>query len=121
MKKPLVPIITILALVMIGSFAWTAFSPGPYDDFAQCLVDSDVTFYGAFWCENCDTQKQLFGKSEKKLPYVECSPTNGQGQLQVCQDAGIEAYPTWEFADGSREVGTQTLDTLAERSGCVLP
>ncbi|PIR86398.1 hypothetical protein COU13_01135 [Candidatus Kaiserbacteria bacterium CG10_big_fil_rev_8_21_14_0_10_43_70] len=121
MKKPLIPIIIVLVVVVIGSFGWTTFAPGPYDDFAQCLEENDVTFYGAFWCENCDAQKQLFSKSAKKLPYVECSPASGQGQLQVCQDAGIEAYPTWEFADGSRESGVQSLEVLAERSGCVLP
>jgi len=120
MKKPLIPIIAVLALIMIGSFGWASFSPGPYDDFAQCLVDNNAMFYGAFWCENCETQKQLFGQSAKKLPYVECSPANGQGQLQICQNAGIEAYPTWEFADGTREVGVQSLEILAERSGCTL-
>jgi thiol-disulfide isomerase/thioredoxin len=121
MKKPLVPIVIVLVVLMVGTFAWSKIAPGPYDEFAQCLEDNGAIFWGAFWCENCNEQKRLFSKSAKKLPYTECSAANGQGQLLVCQDAGITGYPTWDFADGSRETGVLTLATLAEKTECELP
>ena len=106
---------------MAGLFTYNAMSPGPYDEFAMCLEEKGAKFYGAFWCHNCDVQKQMFKKSAKKLPYIECSPANRQGQLAVCEEAGIEGYPTWEFADGERLTGTQSFETLAEKTGCVVP
>lgn len=118
--KPLIVIGVIVAAV-VGLFVWNAMTPGQYDDFAACLEEKGAKFYGAFWCSACDQQKQLFGKSEKKLPYVECSPNNRQGQLPVCVDADIQGYPTWEFADGERQTGVLDFETLAERTGCVAP
>lgn len=91
-----------------------------YDGFAQCLTDAGVKFYGAYWCPHCQAQKRLFENSSK-LPYIECSTPNGQGQTQVCIEAGITGYPTWELADGTRLDGEQTLEVLAENSGCELP
>ncbi len=95
--------------------------PGKYDAFAQCLKDKGAVFYGTFWCKYCQAQKKMFGSSQKLLPYVECSTTDGQGQLQVCQDKNIKGYPTWEFADGSRLTGAIPLAQLAEKTACVLP
>lgn len=110
------------AVVIIAGLAiWHAATPGKLDAFTQCLTEQKVTFYGAFWCPHCQAQKQLFGKSAKSLPYVECSTPDGQGVTQVCKDAGIQSYPTWQFADGSRTSGEQTLQALAEKSGCTLP
>ncbi len=91
-----------------------------YDTFAQCLADAGAKFYGAYWCPHCQAQKKLFQNS-KKLPYIECSTPNGQGQLQVCIDAKITGYPTWEFADGSRIDGERTLEELGEKTNCALP
>ena len=92
-----------------------------YDSFAMCLAEKGATFYGAFWCPHCQEQKKLFGKSAKKLPYIECSTANGQGMLPVCKDAGIESYPTWVFPDGSQVSGEQPLQTLSEKTSCILP
>lgn len=91
-----------------------------YDSFAQCLADAGATFYGAYWCPHCQAQKALFENSSK-LPYVECSTPGGQGQTQICIEKKIEGYPTWEFADGSRLGGEQTLEALAEKTSCELP
>lgn len=95
--------------------------PGIYDKFAQCLKDKDAVFYGAFWCSHCQNQKAMFGKSAKLLPYVECSTADGKNQVLACKEKNIEAYPTWEFADRSRLTGEVSLDTLAEKTGCLLP
>ena len=95
--------------------------PGKLDDFAKCLGEKKAIFYGAFWCPHCQTQKEMFGKSEKLLPYVECSTPDGKNQLAICQEKQIKGYPTWEFADASREVGEVPLVKLSEKTGCPLP
>jgi len=117
----------IVTVILRSSGGITPTGPGKYDTFAQCLKDKGATFYGAFWCPHCQAQKKLFGSSEKFLPYVECSTTDGSGQLQVCKDKNITGYPTWELADGTRipddspnGAGVK-LETLAAKTGCVLP
>ena len=95
--------------------------PGELDSFAQCLEEKGTTFYGAFWCPHCQNQKAMFGRSARLLPYVECSTPDGRGQLPVCTEKGVESYPTWVFADGTRENGEVPLSRLAEKSGCILP
>lgn len=112
--------IVILILLFGGTAVWNRTQPGEHDALAQCLNDSGVTFYGAYTCPHCQEQKRMFGRSERLLPYVECALPGGQGQTQECTDAGITGYPTWEFADGEQLSGVQPLQTLAERSGCVL-
>lgn len=94
---------------------------GKLDTFAQCLKDKGAVFHGAFWCPHCQNEKAMFGKSAKFLPYVECSAPDGKSQLQICQDKKIDGYPTWIFADGSRESGEVSLEKLAEKTGCKLP
>ncbi len=91
------------------------------DSFAMCLKDKGAIFYGAFWCPHCQATKRMFGNSKNLLPYVECSTADGQGQLQICKDKGVESYPTWVFADGSRLTGEQTLEALAAKTACPLP
>jgi len=113
--------IVAAVLIIVALFVWYYAQPSKYNDFAQCLADQEATFYGAFWCPHCEDQKRLFGRSEGLLPYVECSTPNRQDQTQVCKDAEITSYPTWEFADGEREDGVVTLKDLAEKTGCVLP
>ncbi len=120
--------IGVIALVVIVLIFVAVFSkekvvgPGKYDTFAQCLKDSGATFYGAFWCPHCNSQKKLFGSSKSLLPYVECSLPNGSGQTQICIDKNISGYPTWEFADGSRPFsGEVSLEDLSTKTGCPLP
>lgn len=95
-------------------------NPGKYDTFAQCLKDKGAVFYGAFWCPNCQNQKALFRGSSRLLPYVECSTPDRQ-QTPECREKKVEGYPTWDFADGSRTVGTQSLEQLAQKTACELP
>lgn len=123
MKKS--ALIWLAALVLsVAGVVWLVLvpaKPGELDTFASCVKESRATYYGAFWCPNCKNQEALFGRSARLLPRVECSTPNGRGQLQVCQDAGIKGYPTWEFADGTRESGTLSLEHLSEVTGCLLP
>jgi len=94
--------------------------PSELDSFALCLKEKGMMFYGAFWCVHCQNQKAMFGNSQKLLPYTECSTADGNQQLSVCRDKKIEGYPTWEFQDGSRQTGEVPLETLAEKTGCIL-
>jgi len=91
------------------------------DSFAQCISNSGAKFYGTFWCPHCQNQKKEFGSSKQYLPYIECSSPNGQDQLPVCKEAGIESYPTWVFADGSVLPGELPFNILSEKTSCPLP
>lgn len=71
-------------------------SAGKYDSLAKCLTDKGVKMYGAYWCPHCQNQKKAFGDSFKYINYTECADPNVEGQLEVCQKAKIESYPTWE-------------------------
>ncbi len=115
--------VVILGLVIGGAtYLVTAGNkPSELDTFAACLEEKGTKFYGAFWCPHCQDQKKLFGKAAKKLPYVECSTPDGNDVQEVCKTAGIEKYPTWVFPNGSKIEGEQTLEQLAEKTGCVLP
>jgi hypothetical protein len=121
-KNTIISILVLLAF--IGGVFWLIKTPGKggkLDTFATCLKDKGVKFYGAFWCPHCANQKALFGKSVAFLPYVECSNPDGKTQNDLCNKANITGYPTWEFPDGHRENGEQTLAKLSELSSCQLP
>ena len=94
---------------------------GKYDEFAQCTNDNGAKFFGAYWCAACSQQKSLFGASIKNVNYVECSLPDRGGQNDLCNNARIDTYPTWEFADGSRQQGIVSMERLSEKSGCELP
>lgn len=87
---------------------------------AQCIKKSGAKFYGASWCPHCQATKALFGTAAGELPYVECSTPDNKGQIKACTDAGITGYPTWKFKDGSELIGQQTLQVLAQKTGCRL-
>lgn len=113
--------LVIIVLLVIGNRPAAPIAEGKYAEFATCIAKSGATYYGAFWCPNCKHQEELFGDAKSLLPRIECSTPDGRSQLAVCSQANVTAYPTWEFADGSRAQGVQSLETLARRTGCVLP
>lgn len=123
-EKQATTVALVIAALLIGGalYYWQSYmkAPGQLDAFAQCLSEKGAKFYGAYWCPHCQAQKALFGRSKDKLPYVECA-AEGKAQADECATAGIEGYPTWIFADGSRESGEQTLEKLAQKTGCLLP
>ncbi len=90
------------------------------DAFAQCLTEKGVKMFGAWWCPHCKTQKEAFGKSFEKINYTECSAAGTNGMNQICKDAKIEGYPTWEFGDGTRVSGEQALEDLGKKAECAL-
>jgi hypothetical protein len=85
---------------------------------AECVTDAGATFYGAHWCPYCERQREVFGDSANRLRYVECAKPGQRKQTRECAQAGIKSYPTWEFADGTRHRGLQSLEKLAGATGC---
>lgn len=82
------------------------------ENFAKCLSEKGVKMYGARTCSHCENQKELFGDSFQYINYVECLDTP-----DICISRGIEYYPAWDI-NGQLDYGTQTLQKLAELSGC---
>lgn len=122
-KSSIISIVVIVAVVVVALIFLQkeANKPGKLDTFAACLGEKGATFYGAFWCPHCAKQKKNFGTSAKLLPYVECSTPDSEGVTQVCKDAGIAKYPTWQYADGTRVEGVQSVKTLAAKTSCPIP
>lgn len=84
---------------------------------AKHLTQIGAKEYGAYWCPHCYDQKQLFGKEAVSfLNYVECDPNGKNARPQLCKDAKIEGYPTWEI-NGKKYPGAYALEKLAELSG----
>lgn len=92
------------------------------DEFARCLTKQKAVMYGAFWCENCKKQKELFGSSFSYATYQECALIGApRSQTEQCKYLQIRKYPTWIFSDNERREGLQTLESLRDKTGCKLP
>lgn len=115
-------VVVVFAVAIVVLYTTIAATAGQYDDFAQCLTDEGATIYGAYWCQNCERQKLTFGDSFHLVDYIECDETDpeGKGQPHLCEAASITSYPTWIFDDGQRIVGSQSLQQLADVTGCSL-
>jgi len=119
-KKIWMWIVIVAVIIVAGVFAFSSFgssSDGNYDNFAMCLTDAGAKMYGAFWCPHCDSQKKEFGASFEHVNYIECSNPD-KSQNAECNAAGIESYPTWEFANGQRVNGVIGLNQLGALTGC---
>jgi thiol-disulfide isomerase/thioredoxin len=110
-------VIVALHLHYAGYWGKTAAAEDPWiRGLATHLTKVDAKFYGASWCPHCKQQKEMFGGSAGRVPYIECSPGGPRAPAaQVCKDARIESYPTWVI-NGQRYDGTQTLQALAQFS-----
>jgi uncharacterized membrane protein len=101
----------------IGGWEVTSQSGEAEIALAKHLAKVGVKEFGAYWCPHCYEQKQLFGKpAYKEINYTECTPEGVNGKPQVCKDAGVKAFPSWEI-NGKVESGVKTLDQLAELTG----
>jgi uncharacterized membrane protein/Zn ribbon nucleic-acid-binding protein len=115
----------VVALIAIGALHLQSTSNAaagqedPYlSGLAAKLTESGAMFYGASWCPHCQQQKAMFGASEERLPYVECSPGGPRApSAPSCIRARVETYPTWIFANGDRVTGVIPLSELAQRVG----
>ena len=83
-------------------------------NFAKYLSDNQITMYSAYWCPHCNDQKQLFGKKAvENLIIIECAKDGKNNKYKLCQEKGIEGFPSWEI---NNEIysGTRSLNELAE-------
>ncbi len=116
-------LVTIGVVLILGLFILYLtgfFNSSANDEFAQCLTDEGAKFYGTFWCSHCSDQKAIFGDSIQYVNYIECSTPDKMQQTQICIDAGIDSYPTWDFEGGLRSKGVLTLEELSDKTGCSL-
>jgi thiol-disulfide isomerase/thioredoxin len=116
-KRTLKSIVILLGVLLSGSIAFflqRRHSPTlALDEFAQCLTSKGAVMYGAYWCPHCQKQKTIFGPSFRYITYVECTEN-----VKKCLSEKIEGYPTWKFPDGTVLMGEQSIENLAQISGC---
>jgi glutaredoxin len=84
---------------------------------ASHLKQTGAKLYGAHWCPYCHKQKSLFGNEAfSHLDYVECDPAGKNARPELCQQARVEGFPTWEI-QGKQYGGMRSLQDLADLSG----
>jgi len=110
----------VIALLIVGIGYVKVVQPATanHDQLAKCLASNGATMYGAYWCPHCEAQQEMFGKSKRYLPYVECAIRGSSDITQICKDEGIESYPTWKFNSGEVAKGRQSFEQLAQLSNC---
>lgn len=113
-------IVVLLVLGVMG-MAQAGWLEPPEDPRLKALAEHlsarGVKFYGASWCPNCNQQKELFGRSAGRLPYIECSPNGRTGPVAFeCVSAGLEGYPTWVIRN-RKYAQVLNPEELAARSG----
>ncbi len=107
-------IISLLVVALVFAFYLKFHTPeGLHDTFAQCLTQKGVVMYGTEWCSHCQEQKQLFGESYKYINFVNCDL-----DANACTAANVSGFPTWVFPQGASVSGKQSLEYLADRTGC---
>lgn len=83
---------------------------------ASHLKEIGAKMYGAYWCPHCYEQKQLFGREAfSEINYIECASDALHSQTNLCKQAEIKGYPTWEI-NGKKTSGLQDLEQLAKLS-----
>jgi len=113
----------VLALLCLSAASFSATDKAKLDAFARCLSDKKAVMYGAFYCEHCKEQKDLFGDSAQYLPYVECVERGTRKVFEQCKALGIRKTPTWIFEQSGDRVDGKvlSLEELSQKSGCSLP
>ena len=89
---------------------------------AKALKASGARLYGAFWCENCNKQKELLGKEAMEyVNYVECFPNgvyqNSPGHDDVTTPDKIcegytSAWPLWVVPKDGTTAADGGLDEI---------
>jgi thiol-disulfide isomerase/thioredoxin len=113
----------VLALLCFSAVSFSGSDKAKLDAFARCLTDKKAVMYGAFYCEHCKEQKDLFGDSAQYLPYVECVEKGTRKITDQCKVLGIRKTPTWIFEQGGERIEGKvlSLQELSQKSGCPLP
>ncbi|WP_442485021.1 peptidylprolyl isomerase [Aeoliella sp. SH292] len=87
---------------------------------AQALNDAGAKFFGAAWCPFCTAQKEMFEDGGQLLPFVEVTSPD-RTLTALGETLGIDTFPTWIFANGTRLEGIQSLQVLAAAAGVLIP
>ena len=119
MRKIILILLILSILILAG--CGSKIPQEKIDEFAQCLTEKGAVMYGAFWCPHCANVKKMFGSSFRYVDYVECDPRGENEQSELCIEKDIQAYATFEFADGSRLVGEPSFEELSQKTGCPVP
>ena len=85
-------------------------------ELAKHLNSTNSSMYGSYTCPHCNTQKLMFGDAFKYINYVECNPGGQNSNALLCDEKGIDSYPTWEI-NGQLLQGAKSLRELARLSG----
>ena len=110
-----------IAMASVLMLAAANVSAATLAGFGRCLKSKGATFYGTSWCPHCQAQREALGDAMDYVRYVECSVDGTRETTPECHKAKIDGYPTWTFADGSRESGEQSVAELAAKTGCTPP
>ncbi|MGA7935122.1 MAG: hypothetical protein WCA35_16360 [Kovacikia sp.] len=82
------------------------------------LKKNGAKMYGTHWCSVCNWQRKQFGEEAfSQITYVECDPGGANPQPDLCRQANIHAYPTWEVNGRLYPPGGYPLQELAQLSG----
>jgi thiol-disulfide isomerase/thioredoxin len=113
----------VLTALCLSAISFSAAEKAKLDDFARCLGHKKAVMYGAFYCDHCKEQKDLFGDSAQYLPYVECVEKGTRKVTEQCKALGIRYTPTWIFEQGGERVDGKvlSLQELSQKTGCRLP
>ena len=111
------PRIIALTLASLAFLTTTNAGATTMQTFGRCLKSKGATLYGASWCPHCRAQLQTLGDALDSVRYVECAVDGSREQAAACRNAKVSGYPTWTFADGSRDSGEQSLEELAAKTG----
>ncbi len=85
---------------------------------ANHLKQKEAKMYGTYWCLACKGQKLAFGeKAFRQITYIECDPAGSNPQPNLCRQANVTGFPTWEIDGKFTCQGGCTLDKLADISG----
>ncbi|MEQ8540314.1 MAG: hypothetical protein RIB93_23025 [Coleofasciculus sp. D1-CHI-01] len=84
---------------------------------AQHLQQIGAKMYEAYWCSVCRWQEKQFGpEAYAYVATIECDPRGKNAQPELCRQAKIRAFPTWEI-NGQFYRGGMQLEQLANLSG----
>ena len=84
---------------------------------AQHLQEIGAKKYSAYWCPHCQQQREMFGREAfAYIDSIECAEDGQDAQPQLCREAGVQGFPTWEI-NGEQFSGARPLSELANLSG----
>jgi len=83
---------------------------------ARHLTASGMILYGAYWDQDTNSQKEIFGDAARLIDYVECDQAGTDPNPDECVAQNILIYPTWIYKEQQYN-HLQSLADLAKISG----